>query len=81
MFSFFLVLVLLTASVMICAPAFSTAALISSIEYFPDPKMKREENSLPPNVNVSFAIAFVLSFCLSPYAKVFSLFVNRRLRP
>ena len=56
MFSFFFVLVRRTANVIICAPAFSTAALISSMEYFPDPKIKREENSFPPNVNVSFFI-------------------------
>ena len=35
-------------------------ALISSMEYFPDPKIKREENSFPPNVNVSF---FIVSSC------------------
>ena len=66
MFSFFFVLVRRTANVIICAPAFSTAALISSMEYFPDPKIKREENSFPPNVNVSF-------FIFSSFFLVFSL--------
>jgi hypothetical protein len=36
------------------------------MEYFPDPKIKREENSFPPNVNVSF-------FIFSSFFLVFSL--------
>ena len=70
MFSFFFVLVRRTANVIICAPAFSTAALISSMEYFPDPKIKREENSFPPNVNVSLFIVLPL-FCVMFFTVIF----------
>ena len=44
----------------IWAPAFSTAALISSREYFPDPSMKRDWNSCPPRQNVSFVKSIIV---------------------
>ena len=40
---------------MICAPAFSTAARIRLREYFPEPRIKREVNACPPNINVSLS--------------------------
>ena len=43
-----------TASVIISAPACCTAASISAIEYFPDPRIKREWNSRPPRISGSF---------------------------
>ena len=43
-----------SASVMICAHAFCTAALIRSSEYLPEPRIKRDWNSCPPTTSVSF---------------------------
>ena len=56
MFSWSFVLARRTARVISSAPAYSTAAWISFREYFPEPKMKREENSCPPKISLSFCV-------------------------
>ena len=60
MFSFSCVFARRTESVMICAPACSIAAYTRASEYLPEPRMKRDVNSRPPSLNVSFI------FLLSP---------------
>ena len=50
------------AMVTIWAPASWTAASIKFTEYFPEPKMKREVNSCPPNDKVSFVFMIRLLF-------------------
>ena len=62
MFSFSVVLARRTARVIIWAPASRTAASISSREYFPEPKINREVNSLPPRLHVSCVFMAIPSF-------------------
>ena len=59
----------LTESVMISALAFSTAARISSRSYLPDPRIKRDSNSLPAIASLSFILC---SFYIFPFIFTYS---------
>ena len=50
-----------SAIVIICAPASETAALMSSGEYLPEPRIKRDVNSCPPMMSLS-VIVVILPF-------------------